>query len=99
MRGFSIDVLGQRIRVHVVDQMPEGFESNVGLYFQPAALILILKGDKKLMMETLAHEIGHAALDQAGVHNTKLSDDLEEIIVDCIGRCIVANLPQFKKLK
>lgn len=95
-----IHVFGLRIKVVVVDVMPEGYEHAMGIFSPEESKIWVLRTkDKKHMQETLAHEIGHAAMLHCGIMNANVSEDAQEIIVDCIGRAIVANLGALKSIK
>jgi Zn-dependent peptidase ImmA (M78 family) len=95
-----IHVFGLRIKVVVVDQMPEGYEHAMGIFDPDNGRIWVLRTkDKKHMRDTLAHEIGHAALMHCGIMNANISEDIQEVIVDCIGRAIVANLDAIRSIK
>jgi Zn-dependent peptidase ImmA (M78 family) len=95
-----IHVFGLRLKVMVVDVMPQGYEHAMGVFDPDGSKIWVLRiKEKKHMQDTLAHEIGHAALLHCGIMNANISEDVQEIIVDCIGRALVANLDAIRSIK
>jgi Zn-dependent peptidase ImmA (M78 family) len=89
----SILILGQKISVYQVKDLKDKDGTRVdGLYNSEKYLIKIdsnLKGRARI--HTFMHEYCHAIIDIIGAHNCEISPDLEEIIVDNIGRSIADN--------
>lgn len=57
------------------------------------AIFLSLSANKTHyeMTVALGHELGHACIYRLGLHNTNLSHDIEEVIVDGIGVALAEN--------
>ncbi len=89
----SISILGQQIQVNQVKSLKDKDGIRVdGIYHAQKAIIeidLSLKG--KARIHAFIHEYCHAVIDIIGAHNCEISPDLEEIIVDNIGRSISDN--------
>lgn len=89
----NIYILGQKIKVSLVDGLKDKDGTPIdGAYRSEKNIIEIeskLKG--KEFNHAFIHEYCHAIIDIIGAHNCEISDDLEEIIVDNIGRSISDN--------
>lgn len=89
----SISILGQKISVYQVKDLTDKDGTRIdGIYHAQMGIIQIcanLKG--KARVHAFIHEYCHAVIDIIGAHNCIISDDLEEIIVDNIGRSISDN--------
>lgn len=85
----NLDVLGKKIKV-VFRDMTE--ENVCGHYIYSSNLIEINNMLTKETQEiTLIHELIHAVFFRAGVLNTKVSEDIEEIICDQVAKVITEN--------
>lgn len=69
-------------------------EKNLYGYYHPKNKIIkidsSLKGKNK--NHTLCHELFHAVFDRLGFHNTSLSLDMEELIVDNLSQVLIENM-------
>lgn len=90
-----LEVLGKKIKV-VQRDMTE--ENVCGHYVYSDGLIEINnKIPKETQEVTLVHELIHAVFYRAGIHNAKVSHDIEEIICDQISKVITENFKLVKK--
>lgn len=89
----SISILGQKIQIIQIKDLRDKDGTRVdGIYHAQKGIIQIdtnLKG--KARIHAFIHEYCHAVIDIIGAHNCEISPDLEEIIVDNIGRSISDN--------
>lgn len=84
-----INILGKKIKVKYRDMTKENV---CGHYIYAENLIEINnKMDKETQLITLVHEIIHAVLARSGVHNARISHDVEEIISDQVAKVIIEN--------
>lgn len=83
----TIDILGNtwKIKIHKVDIVYEGRVVE-GLCVSSDKIIHIRERDPLSTIETLFHELGHALLNELGLNQTRLSQDVEEIIVEGYSR-------------
>lgn len=94
----SVIIFGQKINiVRKKGLMKE--ESIYGLYEPENSTIYVDDSlNKKQFVETLIHECGHALFHRAGLSQSKITRDLEEIVVDQFSIMFSENLSKFKKL-
>lgn len=91
----SFDVLGKKVKV-VFRDMTE--EAVCGHFVYGEDLIEI---NNKLNSETqeitIMHELIHSVFARAGIHNARVSGDIEEIIADQVSKVILENFRLVKK--
>lgn len=91
----SFDVLGKKVKVIFRDMNEEGV---CGHFIYGEDLIEI---NNKLTSETqeitIMHELIHSVFARSGVHNAKISADIEEIICDQVSKVILENFKLVKK--
>ena len=88
---MKLKIFGQMIRVLKEHDLTET-QGARGLCFQDKKLIFIdsdLTGDEYL--QTLLHEVVHAVIQRTGIHESGLTDEVEEIICDNVATAIVEN--------
>lgn len=79
----KLTMAGGPVSVVIVDTITERNVDCVGLYDPEHRLISIKKGKRSFQWNVLFHELTHAALIDAGLHNM-LKDKLHEAICDAI---------------
>lgn len=86
----SMIILGNKwkIQLHKKDIVYEG-KTVEGLCSKADRTIQIRVRDATTTYETFFHELGHAMMYELSLDQTKLSSDLEEIIVDAYSRLLV----------
>jgi Zn-dependent peptidase ImmA (M78 family) len=90
----KLNVLGEIIKVKSV-KMDEKY---LGLYYHDQKLIEINNtSDQSTYENTLIHELFHAAWRRGSLHQTDISADLEEIIVDLFSKVLTENFKLVKK--
>ena len=78
----SLTIFGKKIKIEPVKDLLKD-RSIYGEYDPDKHTIYIDSGlPPKTMNETLLHEAGHALFHRAGLSQSKISRDLEEIIVE-----------------
>lgn len=84
-----INVLGKKVKVVEKDLSQEHL---CGKYTYEDCLIEIdISMNKEQKVQTLLHEVIHATLHRAGVKQTSISHDTEEIICDQVAKVISEN--------
>lgn len=92
----SVIIFGQKIKIIKKKGIIQN-DSIYGLYEPETSTIYIDDSLKrKQFIETLIHECGHALFHRAGLSQSKITRDLEEIIVDQFSIMLSEN---FLKLK
>ena len=91
----SLNVLGQKVKVIYADLSSEAI---CGKYSYDQKTMYIEKTlSKEQKNITLFHELFHAVIDRAGLLNTAISSDAQEIICDQFAKVLVENFKVIKK--
>jgi len=97
MRGksdFTFDVYGQQYSVEFVSKVldPDGNIEVCGLCDMESSKIYVNnKMNKQLTACTILHELFHAYSRRAGLENSELSSELEELIADQFAKVLTEN--------
>lgn len=86
----SITVLGQIYRV-INQQLPEDEMGKVCLDNYVVVIDYAKHPTAKALRHTLFHELIHATLHRIGVQSTDLTEQLEEVICECVATVLVEN--------
>jgi hypothetical protein len=90
---MELNVLGIPVKIVKIADLKDEFGKPIDADY--SAVKATIKIDSKLRgkgrIHALIHELGHAVIDILGAHNCELSHDLEELIVDNIGRVVAEN--------
>jgi len=92
----SIIIFGRNIKIIKVKGLLK--EQNIFGYYDPEKFSIYIDKElsKKDYQTTLLHEMGHALFHRAGLSQSKLGRDLEEIIVEQYSQMISENIKQIK---
>lgn len=91
----TFDVLGKKVKVVFRDMTIEGV---CGHFVYVDNLIEINnKLDKDTQEITIMHELIHSVFARSGIHNARVSADIEEIIADQVSKVILENFRLVKK--
>ncbi len=94
MRGFvearlkTVSVFGKKIKVKYA-LCEDGFAG----FYVPDEHVIVLdpRSDKEARLHTLLHEMGHALFHRAGLMQSKLPLELEEVIVEQFATMLLEN--------
>lgn len=91
----SFDVLGKKVKVIFRDMT----EENVCGHFIHSEDLIEINNQviPELQEITIMHELIHSVFARAGIHNAKISADIEEIIADQVSKVILENFKLVKK--
>lgn len=91
----SFDVLGKKVKVVFRDMTNEGV---CGHFVYGDDLIEINNTLNSETQEiTIMHELIHSVFARAGIHNARVSGDIEEIIADQVSKVILENFKLVKR--
>ena len=92
----SVKIFGKKIKI--IKQKSLLKEQNIFGYYDPEKFCIYIDEElnEKNYKSTLLHEMGHALFHRAGLSQSKLTSDLEEIIVEQFAVMISENFKQIK---
>lgn len=85
----TLNILGRKTKVKFKNLDAEGICGK--FLFHEDIIEVNSKLDKEIKDITIVHELVHATLYRAGISNTKLNEEIEEIICDQIAKTITEN--------
>lgn len=94
MKNHVVNVLGRQIKV-IYKEIDNRY---CGLYYNDEGIIEISKSlSREKAHETLIHELVHAVFFRAGLDQTGISHDIQEIICDQVAKVLCENYKFTKK--
>ena len=91
---MNVNIFGKTYRVQITKQRPSGVAD---VNYKDRLIRIQETKDRQYFDECLVHEMGHATVERLGIHNAKLSSDLEEIICDAFAKVITENFRLVRK--
>ena len=95
----TLSVLGTSYIVSVEDLSKMEIAGYCDYSLKRIVICKTLKNNYEGYMTTVLHELFHAVFQEAGINQTSIGSDVEEIIVEQMSRVLFSNISLFKVRK